>query len=297
MHYILGHILFYGLIGSILDMTELLMCSGVSSIIQQLAELMSQARSQRQARARGQPGWPERQKVCIWNRAGTRLSWSSRSWRSTQAGPGPLLLLRGPHGELPPRKEQAPGLQNNVGQGNRCWSSLDLKIPKWGASRNRKYWGMLVFWAGLLIAVAIHLKRNILKDRVYWDKFQGHAFQHVRKDMNSWAWRVASGHRIPEDKQEVELARHPHDLPPATPFLLTVLQPSPTAPSAGTHAQTHKLVGVVSHSNHNIPGFLCTTHRAGLEEQPTHTHPRPLAHLGLDKLNPWACTWTRRPIV
>lgn len=163
MHYILGHILFYGLIGSILDMTELLMCSGVSSIIQQLAELMSQARSQRQARARGQPGWPERQKVCIWNRAGTRLSWSSRSWRSTQAGPGPLLLLRGPHGELPPRKEQAPGLQNNVGQGNRCWSSLDLKIPKWGASRNRKYWGMFVFWAGLLIAVAIHLTRNILK--------------------------------------------------------------------------------------------------------------------------------------
>lgn len=126
-------------------MPELLMCSGVSSIIQQLAELMSQARSQRQAQARGQPGWPERQKVCIWDRAGTRLSWSSRSWRSTQAGPGPLLLLRGPHGELPPRKEQAPDLQDNVGQGNRCRPSLDPKIPKWGASRNRKYWGMLIF--------------------------------------------------------------------------------------------------------------------------------------------------------
>lgn len=76
-------------------MTKLLMCSGVSSITQQLAERMSQAWGQGQAQARGQPGWLERQKDCIWNSAGTLLSWSSESWQSTQMGPRPLLLLRG----------------------------------------------------------------------------------------------------------------------------------------------------------------------------------------------------------
>lgn len=117
-------------------MTELLMCSGVSSITQQLAELMSQARSQRQAQARGQPGWPERQKVCIWTGAGTRLSWSSRSWRSTQACPGPLLLLRGPMGNSLQGRNRPQICKT---QGKRCRPNLDPKTPKWRASRNRNY--------------------------------------------------------------------------------------------------------------------------------------------------------------
>lgn len=93
-------------------MTKLLMRSGVSSIIQQLAELMSQAWGQRQAQARGQPGWPERQKHCIWNPTGTQQCCSSRSWPSTQMGPSPLLLLRKPHVELYQRKKWSSGLQN-----------------------------------------------------------------------------------------------------------------------------------------------------------------------------------------
>lgn len=71
-------------------MTKLLMCSGVSSIIQQLAELMSQAWGQRQAQARGQPGWPGRQK------SGTvrRLCWAGAAGAGRAHGWVPTLRFR-----------------------------------------------------------------------------------------------------------------------------------------------------------------------------------------------------------
>lgn len=143
-------------------MTKLLMCSGVSSITQQLAERMSQAWGQGQAQARGQPGWPERQKDCIWNSAGTLLSWSSESWQSTQMGPGPLLLLRASW-RTPSKEETGPGFVKQ-----HCRPSLDQKIPTWAASGNQRHWEVLRDPQAHLIscfsiAVGKHLTRNSLK--------------------------------------------------------------------------------------------------------------------------------------
>lgn len=235
-------------------MTKLLMRSGVSSIIQQLAELMSQAWGQCQAQARGQPGWPERQKHCIWNPTGTQQSCSSRSWPSTQMGPSPLLLLRKPHVELYQRKKWSSGLQN-TGQEKKKKDAGQVWI---GKTPSGEVMGVKSFGRCserpipiLLVAFIIDVAKYQQKRNLRWGA--GLARAYSSRDVcpragseghgsrgNSWACHDASeGCLTPEDKQEMGLGYK--SLRPAlvTHFLLKVLQLSQTAPSAGEKMLKH----------------------------------------------------------
>lgn len=194
-------------------MTELLMCSGVSSITQQLAELMSQARSQRQAQARGQPGWPERQKVCIW----TGAAGASGAHRRVLV----LCFCSGAPWGTP--SKEGTGLrfakhkEKDAGQ---IWirklpSGELLGIESMGrCSKQCK----LIFWAGLLIAVAIHLMGGLKTG------FIGAICRGTLSSMFERAWTVGLAvlHQkvigYQRTNRKWNWARNPHDLPPATPL-------------------------------------------------------------------------------
>lgn len=153
------------------------MCSGVSSITQQLAELMSQARSQRQ-QGDNQGGLNGRRSV-----SGTEqgLRWAGA------AGAGGayrrdlvLCFCSGASWGTPSKEGTGPRFAKQRWPRKKMQAKSDPKIPKWGASRNRKYGEVLKAMQVHLLSWSSrccgHTPNERFKDGVYWGTVPGALF-------------------------------------------------------------------------------------------------------------------------
>lgn len=207
---------------------------------------------------------------------GTLLNWSSRSWQSTQMGPGPLLL---PHVGLSQRKKRTSGLQSNTGQEKKNAGHVWIRKSPSGELMGIKRFGRCsgkptpLLLASFIIAV---VKRPTKKEFKRGGGLLGIIVPSMVRRYgsrgSSWACHVASeGCLTPEDKQEMGLGYKSLRPPLVTHFLLMVLQPSQTAPSAGEKALKHTSLWCQSAFKAHLVFSGLHTLRADIKGQPTHT--------------------------
>lgn len=117
------------------------MCSEASSIIRQLVELTSQAWSQCQAQARGQPGWPERQKHCVWSSNGHSAELEQQELAEHTDGPQPFASAS--WGALSKEEMHLRFAKQHWPRKKKCRPCLNQEIPKRRADGNQKVWEVL----------------------------------------------------------------------------------------------------------------------------------------------------------